>query len=69
VLPGVGASVAGLAAYAQAVQTSKTPERFGKGAVEGVIAPDATARWKGRDFSIFFLWRSRRRGLETTQVP
>ncbi|MDP3714987.1 MAG: tripartite tricarboxylate transporter permease, partial [Burkholderiales bacterium] len=30
------------AAYAQAVQTSKTPERFGKGAVEGVIAPDAT---------------------------
>ncbi len=42
VLPGVGASVAGLAAYAQAVQTSKTPERFGQGAVEGVIAPDAT---------------------------
>jgi TctA family transporter len=42
VLPGVGATVAGLAAYAQAVQTSKTPERFGKGAVEGVIAPDAT---------------------------
>jgi TctA family transporter len=42
VLPGVGASVAGLAAYAQAVQTSSTPERFGKGAVEGVIAPDAT---------------------------
>jgi TctA family transporter len=42
VLPGVGASVAGLAAYAQAVQTSPTPERFGKGAVEGVIAPDAT---------------------------
>jgi putative tricarboxylic transport membrane protein len=24
------------------VQTSKTPERFGKGAIEGVIAPDAT---------------------------
>ena len=42
VLPGVGASVGGLAAYAQAAQTSKTPERFGKGAVEGVIAPDAT---------------------------
>jgi TctA family transporter len=42
VLPGVGASVGGLAAYAQAVQTSNTPERFGKGAVEGVIAPDAT---------------------------
>lgn len=42
VLPGVGASVAGLAAYAQAMQTSQHPERFGKGAVEGVIAPDAT---------------------------
>ncbi len=42
VLPGVGASVGGIAAYAQAAQTSKTPERFGKGAVEGVIAPDAT---------------------------
>ena len=42
VLPGVGASVGGIAAYAQAAQTSATPERFGKGAVEGVIAPDAT---------------------------
>lgn len=42
VLPGVGASVGGIAAYAQAAQTSKHPERFGKGAVEGVIAPDAT---------------------------
>jgi TctA family transporter len=42
VLPGVGATVGALSAYAQAVQTSKTPERFGKGAVEGVIAPDAT---------------------------
>jgi TctA family transporter len=42
VLPGVGATVGGLAAYAQAVQTSKEPERFGKGAIEGVIAPDAT---------------------------
>ena len=42
VLPGVGASVGGIAAYAQAVHTSATPERFGKGAVEGVIAPDAT---------------------------
>jgi putative tricarboxylic transport membrane protein len=42
VLPGIGASVGGIAAYAQAVQTSKTPERFGHGAIEGVIAPDAT---------------------------
>jgi TctA family transporter len=42
VLPGVGATVGGIAAYAMAVNTSKHPERFGKGAVEGVIAPDAT---------------------------
>lgn len=42
VLPGIGANVGGIAAYAQAVQTSKHPERFGKGTVEGVIAPDAT---------------------------
>lgn len=42
VLPGVGASVGGIAAYAQALRTSKTPETFGKGNVEGVIAPDAT---------------------------
>jgi TctA family transporter len=42
VLPGIGANVGGIAAYAQAVQTSKTPEKFGKGTVEGVIAPDAT---------------------------
>jgi TctA family transporter len=42
VLPGIGASVSGIAAYSQAVQTSKNPERFGKGAIEGVIAPDAT---------------------------
>ena len=42
VLPGVGGSAAGIAAYAQAVQTSKHPETFGTGNVEGVIAPDAT---------------------------
>ena len=42
VLPGIGASIGGIAAYAQAVQTSKHPETFGTGNVEGVIAPDAT---------------------------
>lgn len=42
VLPGIGASVGGIAAYAQAVQTSKDNENFGKGDVRGVIAPDAT---------------------------
>lgn len=42
VLPGIGASVGGIAAYAQAVQTTRDNENFGKGDVRGVIAPDAT---------------------------
>jgi putative tricarboxylic transport membrane protein len=41
VMPGIGATTGGIAAYAQAVHTSKDPESFGKGNVEGVIAPDA----------------------------
>lgn len=42
VLPGIGGTVAGIAAYGQAAQTSSRPETFGKGNVEGVIAPSAT---------------------------
>jgi len=42
VLPGIGASVGGIAAYAQAAQTTRDNENFGKGDVRGVIAPDAT---------------------------
>jgi len=41
VIPGIGAATATWIAYGQAKQLSKTPERFGKGAVEGVIAPEA----------------------------
>jgi putative tricarboxylic transport membrane protein len=41
IVPGVGGVVASFLAYGQAVQTSRTPERFGKGAVEGVIAAEA----------------------------
>lgn len=40
-LPGLGGDAAGWFAYGHAVQSSKTPERFGKGAVEGVIGPEA----------------------------
>ena len=39
-IPGLGGNVATWLCYAHAVQSSKTPERFGKGAVEGVIAPE-----------------------------
>ena len=40
-IPGLGGDVASWMCYAHAVQTSRTPERFGKGAVEGVIGPEA----------------------------
>lgn len=42
IVPGLGAPVAAVGAYGQAVQTSKHPEEFGHGAIEGVIAPEAT---------------------------
>lgn len=41
-LPGIGGSAGQWMAYAHAKHTSKTPELFGKGAIEGVIAPGAT---------------------------
>jgi putative tricarboxylic transport membrane protein len=40
ILPGGGATLASLAAYAMEKKRSKTPERFGQGAVEGVAAPE-----------------------------
>ncbi len=39
-IPGLGGDVASWLCYGHAVQSSKTPERFGKGAIEGVIAPE-----------------------------
>ncbi|NQT31628.1 MAG: tripartite tricarboxylate transporter permease [Deltaproteobacteria bacterium] len=41
IIPGVGAEVATWVCYGQAKQTSKHPEKFGTGMVEGVIAPEA----------------------------
>jgi putative tricarboxylic transport membrane protein len=41
ILPGGGATLASLAAYAVEKRRSKTPERFGRGAVEGVAAPES----------------------------
>ncbi|GAB3692131.1 tripartite tricarboxylate transporter permease [Saccharopolyspora tripterygii] len=40
VLPGGGATLSSLAAYAWEKRRAKTTERFGKGAVEGVAAPE-----------------------------
>jgi TctA family transporter len=41
ILPGVGGGTAQWVAYAYAVQSSPDKERFGKGAVEGVLGPGA----------------------------
>ncbi len=40
-LPGSGATIATFMAYAIEKRQSKTPERFGKGAIEGIAAPEA----------------------------
>ena len=40
-IPGIGGQIAGLVAYDQAKKFSKTPEKFGTGHPEGVIAAEA----------------------------
>ncbi|MBT6137076.1 MAG: tripartite tricarboxylate transporter permease [Rhodospirillaceae bacterium] len=40
-MPGLGATVAAFIAYGEARRTSKTPEEFGKGSLEGIAAPEA----------------------------
>ncbi|HCR99068.1 MULTISPECIES: tripartite tricarboxylate transporter permease [Halomonas] len=40
-IPGVGSSVANLVSYGEAKRTSKTPEAFGQGAPEGVVAAES----------------------------
>jgi putative tricarboxylic transport membrane protein len=41
VLPGGGAALSSFAAYGVEKKSSATPERFGRGAIEGVAAPEA----------------------------
>jgi TctA family transporter len=41
ILPGGGAILSSFAAYSLEKKLSKTPERFGKGAIEGVAAPES----------------------------
>jgi TctA family transporter len=41
-LPGLGGTVAQWIAYGQARQSSKNPDQFGKGAVDGLVAAGAT---------------------------
>jgi len=41
IIPGVGGTVANILAYGHALQTSKEPDKFGKGNPEGVLGPEA----------------------------
>ncbi len=41
IIPGVGGTVASFLAYGHAVQTAKDPDRFGRGDIRGVLAPEA----------------------------
>ncbi|MBO0344696.1 tripartite tricarboxylate transporter permease [Roseibium sp. CAU 1637] len=41
ILPGTGAALSTFVAYAMEKKVSRTPERFGQGAIEGVVAPEA----------------------------
>ncbi|PAU96192.1 tripartite tricarboxylate transporter permease [Paracoccus salipaludis] len=40
ILPGIGAGTSNIIAYIAAKKRSKTPERFGKGTIEGVVASE-----------------------------
>jgi len=46
IVPGVGGAVAGWMAYFSAQRASKNPQTFGKGNIEGVIAPDSALNSK-----------------------
>ncbi|TFD61299.1 hypothetical protein E3T43_00890 [Cryobacterium sp. Hh7] len=46
ILPGLGGSVSQFVAYGHAKQTSKHPEEFGNGSIEGVIAAGSTTAAK-----------------------
>jgi TctA family transporter len=46
IMPGVGGATAPFVAYAAAKQTSKNPETFGTGRIEGVIAPESSSNAK-----------------------
>ena len=42
ILPGAGGSIANILAYDQAKKASKTPEKFGTGTPDGIIAPESS---------------------------
>jgi putative tricarboxylic transport membrane protein len=42
IIPAAGGSIASLIAYGEAARSSKTPEKFGTGCPEGIIAPESS---------------------------
>lgn len=42
ILPGAGGSIASLVAYSEARRSSRTPEQFGKGAPDGILATESS---------------------------
>ncbi|WBV45269.1 tripartite tricarboxylate transporter permease [Pseudoroseomonas cervicalis] len=42
ILPGTGGTIASFMSYAFEKRVSRTPERFGKGAIEGIAAPESS---------------------------
>ncbi|MFB3885853.1 MAG: tripartite tricarboxylate transporter permease [Thermodesulfobacteriota bacterium] len=46
VVPGIGGGAATFVSYALAKQSSKTPEKFGTGCIEGIIAPESASNAK-----------------------
>ena len=42
IIPGAGGNISGLLAYNEAKRASKQPERFGKGAIEGLVASESS---------------------------
>ncbi len=46
VLPGIGATLAAFLGYSQAVRWSRTPEKFGTGIMEGVVASETAKKPK-----------------------
>jgi putative tricarboxylic transport membrane protein len=40
-IPGTGAAIASFVAYSEAKRTSKTPEKFGSGMMEGIVASES----------------------------
>ena len=62
ILPGIGASTAAMVSYSETVRWSKHPEKFGKGAPEGIAAPESANNAAAMVHWCRFLhWASRQR--------